>query len=183
MCAFYSYKIFLHPRIKDLTYYLRLDDDSSVLGPTCNDPFAYMHHHNLSYAFRQESPDAGWVTDGMWPLVSNYASRHPGVESQLQQNKWEWPANRRWPGNTWDFGRDANFPSYQTNFDLVKLERFRTPEMLAFLEELASEPRRFYWYRWGASAFSLLSSFFLLPFSFLLLLACFLLPSHRCLAH
>lgn len=163
MCAFYSYKIFSHPRIKDLTYYLRLDDDSSVLAPSCIDPFEYMHTHNKSYAFRLEEDDMGWVTDGMWPFVSNYAARHPAVEHQLSQNKWEWPPGRTWPGK--DYARNVNFPSYQTNFDLVKVPRFRTSEMLAFLEELASDPRRFYWYRWGAFVFPSFLIYF--PLSFL----------------
>ncbi|KAJ6607915.1 glycolipid 2-alpha-mannosyltransferase-domain-containing protein [Mycena sp. CBHHK59/15] len=146
MCAFYSYKIFAHPRIKDLTYYLRLDDDSSVREPACFDPFEYMHVNNKSYAFRYQSPDLGWVTEGMWPFVSNYAQRHPDVESRLRSNDWEWAPNRLWPSN---YGQGANFPSYETNFDLVKVSRFRTPEMTAFLDEIASDPRRFYWYRWG----------------------------------
>ncbi|KAJ6550164.1 nucleotide-diphospho-sugar transferase [Mycena capillaripes] len=146
MCAFFSYKIFSHPRIKDLTYYLRLDDDSYVREPACFDPFQYMHVNNKSYAFRHESPDMGWVTEGMWPFVSNYAKRHPAVESTLDRNNWEWAPNRFWPNN---FGEAENFPSYETNFDLVKVPRFRTPEMTAFLEELASDPTRFYWHRWG----------------------------------
>ncbi|KAJ7114538.1 nucleotide-diphospho-sugar transferase [Mycena crocata] len=146
MCAFYSYKIFDHPRIRDFTYYLRLDDDSYVLEPACFDPFQYMHVHNKSYAFRRESPDMGWVTEGMWPFVSNYAQRHPEVERQLQRNSWEWPPNRLWGSN---FGEGENFPSYETNFDLVKVPRFRTPEMTEFLSELASDPKRFYWHRWG----------------------------------
>ncbi|KAJ7458324.1 glycosyltransferase family 15 protein [Mycena galericulata] len=149
MCAFYSYKIFSHPRIRDLTYYLRLDDDSSVLGPTCLDPFEYMHTSNKSYAFRHFSPDMGWVTEGLHPFVNNYARRHPAVDRQLAKNNWEWPGDRAWPGREEDFGRGANFPSYETNFDLVKVPRFRTPEMLEFFAELASEPKRFYWNRWG----------------------------------
>jgi mannosyltransferase len=148
LCAFFSYKIFSHPRIKDLTYYFRLDDDSYVREPACFDPFEYMHVNNKSYGFRQESPDAGWVTEGMWPLVSNYAQRHPDVESRLDRNGWEWGPNRLWPNN---YGLGMNFPSYETNFDLVKVQRFRTPEMTAFLHELSSDPRRFYWYRWGMS--------------------------------
>ncbi|KAJ7045292.1 glycosyltransferase family 15 protein [Mycena alexandri] len=146
VCAFFSYKIFNHPRIKDLTYYFRLDDDSHITKPACFDPFEYMHVHNKSYAFRHEDPDMGWVTEGMWPFVSNYAQRHPEVESRLDRNGWEWPSNRFWPNN---FGQAENFRSYETNFDLVKVPRFRTPEMTAFLDELASDPKRFYWYRWG----------------------------------
>ncbi|KAF7333269.1 Glycosyltransferase family 15 protein [Mycena sanguinolenta] len=146
MCSFFSYKIFNHPRIKDLTYYLRLDDDSYVREPACFDPFEYMHIHNKSYAFRDSPPDMGWVTEGMWPFVSNYAQRHPDVERKLEENGFDWPPNRFWPLG---FGERVNFPSYETNFDLVKVPRFRTPEMQDFLSDLASDPKRFYWYRWG----------------------------------
>ncbi|KAF8194775.1 glycolipid 2-alpha-mannosyltransferase-domain-containing protein [Mycena galopus ATCC 62051] len=146
MCAFFSYKIFNHPRIRDLTYYLRLDDDSYVREPACFDPFEYMHVNNKSYAFRGDPPDMGWVTEGMWPFVSNYAQRHPDVESTLEHNGFEWPSNRLWPLG---FGVGVNFPSFETNFDLVKVPRFRTPEMTDFLHDLASDPKRFYWYRWG----------------------------------
>ncbi|KAJ7651296.1 glycosyltransferase family 15 protein [Roridomyces roridus] len=149
MCSFYSHKIFSHPRIKDLTYYLRLDDDSSVLSPTCIDPFEYMHVHNKSYAYQHVSPDMGWVTDGLWPFISNYAKRHPSVEAQLARNDWEWPEGRTWPGVESEYAWSENFPSYETNFDLVKVPRWRTPEMQEFLKELASEPRRFYFSRWG----------------------------------
>ncbi|KAK7060023.1 glycosyltransferase family 15 protein [Favolaschia claudopus] len=146
MCAFFSYKIFNHPSIRDLTYFFRLDDDSYVREPACFDPFEYMHINNKSYAFRDDPPDMGWVTEGMWPFVSNYAERHPFVESMLEHNGLQWPPNRKWRLR---FGQGVNFPSYETNFDLVKVERFRTPEMTEFLYELASVPKRFYWYRWG----------------------------------
>ncbi|KAJ6450929.1 glycosyltransferase family 15 protein, partial [Mycena sanguinolenta] len=146
LCSFFSYKIFNHPRIKDLTYYLRLDDDSYVREPACFDPFEYMHVHNKSYAFQDSPPDMGWVTEGMWPFVSNYAQRHPDVESTLERNGFDWPQNRFWPLG---FGQGVNFPSYETNFDLVKVPRFRTPEMQEFFRDLASDPKRFYWYRWG----------------------------------
>ncbi|KAJ6574495.1 hypothetical protein B0H19DRAFT_1063447 [Mycena capillaripes] len=50
---------------------------------------------------------------------------------------------RQDPGMGWvDFGQAENFWSYETNFDLVKVTRFRTPEMTAFLDELARDPKR-----------------------------------------
>jgi len=145
MCAFYSYKIFDHPRIRDLTYFLRLDDDSTIREPVCYDPFEYMHVHNKSYGFRETTPDPPFVTEGMWPFVSNYAQRYPEVESRLTDNNWEWAPKRLW-GN---YGKDQYFPSYDTNFDLVKVAAFRTPKVTAFFNELASDPTRFYWSRWG----------------------------------
>ncbi|KAK7036367.1 glycosyltransferase family 15 protein [Favolaschia claudopus] len=148
VCAFFSHKIFSHPRISNLTYFLRLDDDSHITHPTCIDPFEYMHTKNLSYAFRQEGPRPRVGHRGMWPFVSNYAQRHPAVEETLQRNNWEWPDGRFWPGGD-RFGLGENFRSYETNFELVKVERFTSLEMREFLEELASDPKRFYWSRWG----------------------------------
>ncbi|KAJ7629282.1 glycolipid 2-alpha-mannosyltransferase-domain-containing protein [Mycena rosella] len=149
MCAFYAYKILSHPRITPLTYFLRLDDDSSILPPgTCIDPFEYMHAHNLSYAYREKIDDAGWVTRGMWPFVSSYARRHVGADERMARNGWGWVAGRAWPGGM-EYGEDQNFPSYRTNFDLIKVPRFLAPDVRAFNEELVSDPMRFYWYRWG----------------------------------
>ncbi|KAJ7180559.1 hypothetical protein C8R46DRAFT_1069841 [Mycena filopes] len=46
MRTFYPYKIFAHPRLKDLTYLFRLDNDSSILEATCYDPFECMSTTN-----------------------------------------------------------------------------------------------------------------------------------------
>jgi mannosyltransferase len=51
-----------------------------------------------------------------------------------------------WP----DYGYDERFPSFGGNFEIVKLARFHSPDITAFLEELASDPKRFYTYRWTA---------------------------------
>ncbi|KAJ7110286.1 nucleotide-diphospho-sugar transferase [Mycena crocata] len=136
MCAFFSYKIFQHPRIKDLTYYLRLDDDSFIREPLCFDPFEFMHINNKSFAFRNFLMDAA------------YAQRNPEVENQLLGNGWEWAPDRSENDN---YGHGLEFPAYGGNFEIVKPARFRTPEMTAFLNELASDPGRFYHNRWTDS--------------------------------
>ncbi|KAJ7754469.1 nucleotide-diphospho-sugar transferase [Mycena metata] len=145
MCAFFSYKIFRHPRVRDLTYYLRLGDDSFIQAPTCFDPFEYMHINDKSFAFRVQDMDEGSVTAGMWPFVSDYAYRYPEVEDRLRSNRWSWAPKRLLPG----YGTDVGFPGYGGDFEIVRLARFQTPEVTAFLKELASEPKRFYYSRWG----------------------------------
>ncbi|KAK6997524.1 glycosyltransferase family 15 protein [Favolaschia claudopus] len=145
MCAFFSYKIFSHPRISSLDYYFRLDDDSFIREPTCLDPFEYMHVNNKSLAHRSEGEDWPFVTGGMWQFANKYANDHPDVESRLLGNQWPWLPHRDSP----DYGLDAWIPSYGGNFEVVKLSRFQTPEVKAFLDNLASDPTRFYTYRWG----------------------------------
>ncbi|KAK7048181.1 nucleotide-diphospho-sugar transferase [Favolaschia claudopus] len=145
MCAFFSYKIFNHPRISSLDYYFRLDDDSFIREPTCFDPFEYMHVNNKSLAYRSEDPDYGFVTIGMWQFVSKYANTHPDVENRMLRNQWPWLPNR----DSADYGSDEFIPAYGGNFEVVKVPRFQTPEVRAFLESLASDPERFYRHRWG----------------------------------
>ncbi|KAJ7368732.1 glycosyltransferase family 15 protein [Mycena albidolilacea] len=145
MCAFFSYKIFTHPRIRDLTYYFRLDDDSFIREPACFDPLEYMHATNISFSFREQVEDPDYVTEGMWPFVSAYAQTHPDIERRMLANDWPWLPNRQAP----DYGREASFPMFGGNFEIVKLSRFQTLEATAFLESLASDPERFYKFRWG----------------------------------
>ncbi|KAJ7185540.1 glycolipid 2-alpha-mannosyltransferase-domain-containing protein [Mycena filopes] len=145
MCAFFSYKIFRHPRIKDLTYYLRLDDDSFIREPVCFDPIEYMHVKNQSFAFRFQDTDWQGVTAGMWPLVSDYAQSHPEVEDRMLANHWPWAPKRFQP----DYGKGVGFPGYNGNLELVRLARFQTPEVKEFLDELESNPAGFYHERWG----------------------------------
>ncbi|KAJ7797311.1 hypothetical protein B0H14DRAFT_3887154 [Mycena olivaceomarginata] len=109
-------------------YYFRLDDDSFIHGPACFDPLEYILCHQ-----------------GMWSFVNEYAHAHPDVESRMLSNHWPWQPKRQ----SLDYGKDARFPSFGGNFEIVKLARFRTPDMTVFLESLASDPEQFYNFRWG----------------------------------
>ncbi|KAJ7185560.1 glycosyltransferase family 15 protein [Mycena filopes] len=145
MCAFMSYKVFDHPRIRDLTYYWRLDDDSLLYKPACYDPIHYMHVKQLAFAFRGEGPDQAGVTAGMWPFINEYARRHPAVEARLRANRWPWAPRRLFP----NYGNNTSFPAFGGNFEILKVARFRTPEVAQYLRELASDQAHFYWSRWS----------------------------------
>ncbi|KAJ7754471.1 glycolipid 2-alpha-mannosyltransferase-domain-containing protein [Mycena metata] len=145
MCAFFSYKIFRHPRVKDLTFYFRLDDDSFIQEPVCFDPIEYLHATGKSFAYRAEGEDWQGVTAGMWPFTSNYAQRHPDVEDRLRGNRWPWAPKRNWP----DYGKGMGFPGFGGNFEVVRIGRFQTPEVKEFFRELESDQTRFYYSRWS----------------------------------
>lgn len=150
MCAFFASQIFDHPRLKDVSYYMRLDTDSYIYKPLCYDPVALFHEHNRTYAYRAKTTDPDWVTVGLWNLVDEYARDHADVEHNLQKNGWEWPADRdrsRMEGN--------DFPTYYNNFEIVKLEAFRQPMIRAWLDEIMRVPERIYKYRWGVFFFFL----------------------------
>jgi len=147
MCAFYSYQIFELPRLRDVTYYMRLDSDSYINARSCFDPFERMHTRNLHYAYKQTGADPGFVIRGMWTLIDDYAREHPAMEVQLEQNQWHWPGSRN---KEW-FSEEKDEPigSYHNSFEVVRLDAFRRKDVKAWFDELQSVPERFYKYRWG----------------------------------
>lgn len=146
MCAFYASTIFSHPRLAEVDYYLRLDTDSYIFRPLCYDPISRFHAHNLTYAYRSRTTDPDWVTHGMWALVDEYARKNPDVDATMRQNGWWWPA-----GSDRDHKKMVTeaFPTYYNNFEVVKLDAFREPEVKRWLDEVMSDPMRVFKYRWG----------------------------------
>jgi mannosyltransferase len=146
MCGFFASKIFDLPRLANVTYYMRLDTDSYIFRPLCYDPVARFHERNLTYAYRSGTTDPEWVTHGMWALVDEYARANPDVDATMRMNKWWWPE-----GSNRDHEKMlmADFPTYYNNFEIVKLEAFRRPDVRRWLDEVMSVPERVYKYRWG----------------------------------
>jgi len=146
MCAFFASEIFDHPRLRDVTYYMRLDTDSYIFRPLCYDPFEIFHQRNRSYGYRAALTDPAEVVVGLWDLTDEYAQTHPGIDERMQRNAFPWPNPR-------ERGRmgDRAYPGFYNNFEIVKLDAFRTAEVRAWLEEVKRVPERIYKYRWGDS--------------------------------
>lgn len=157
MCAFFTAPIFNNPRLKDVTYYMRMDTDSLITEPLCYDPFEVMHIRQRSYGYLSVGSDSNQVTVGMWSLFTNYAFAHPAVAEQLRQNKWEWPHRNA-------EGEMVAMPikGYHNNFEIVKLEAFRRADVTAWLNNLMSVPERAYKWRWGMLVFMEVSHLLLL---------------------
>lgn len=141
MIKFYLNDIMHHPRLKDVTYYLRLDTDSYIYAPLCYDPIERMHAHNLTYAFRIQNVDHKDYVQGLADLVDDYAHRHSDVARMMNQNHWTLPP----PGER--VGKD--FPQYYNNFEIVRLDAFRRTDVQAWVNEIMREPERIYKWRWG----------------------------------
>lgn len=61
MCRFYAEQIFTHPRIRLLTYYMRLDTDSFILDPLCYDPIDKLHRSRKVYGYNNIFDDEPYV--------------------------------------------------------------------------------------------------------------------------
>lgn len=149
MCRFYAQQIFFHPRLSNLTYYMRLDTDSFIFNPFCYDPIHRMHQHRVSYTYNRITPDEGYVVRGMWNLIDSYARSHPEVEERLKHNMWPWPAGREtWAekGITYD---GIGVPAYSNNFEIVRIEAFQRKDIVEWTDEIMKDPDRIYSLRWG----------------------------------
>lgn len=179
MCGFFATQVFDHPRLSDVTYYMRLDTDSYIFAPLCDassspsliskhktsasslaqrtrtdmdivDPIARFHARNATYGYRSRTSDPDWVTHGLWALADAFASRHTAVEFRLRANGWSWPSERgQGQESSGTPMKDDDFPTYYNNFEIVKLEAFRRPDVREWLEEVQRDPKNIYKYRWG----------------------------------
>jgi mannosyltransferase len=143
MCSFFSTQIFFHPRLKDLTYYMRVDTDSLFTSPLCYDPIEVIHHRQRSYGYVFIGSEPQWVTSGMWSLVRNYTNTHPSVDKNLRLNNWKW-SHRNENGD-----ESLDFFGYGTNLEIVNLEAFRRRDIREWLDAIESYPEGIYKWRWG----------------------------------
>ena len=149
MCRFYAEQIFHHPRIRNLTYYMRMDTDSFIMKPLCYDPIEHVHHRNRVYAYNRITPDEGYVVRGMWNFIDRYARSHPGVDDQLRRNKWPWPQGRdRWIADGIKYD-GIGVPAYSNNFEIVRLKAFQRRDVVQFIREIMWDPGHIYSLRWG----------------------------------
>ncbi|THH33311.1 hypothetical protein EUX98_g938 [Antrodiella citrinella] len=146
MCAFFASEVFDHPRLQNVTYYMRLDTDSYIFRPLCYDPFEIFHQRKRSYGYRAALTDPAEFVVGLWDLTDEYAKTHVEVEERMQRNGFSWPS----PRERGSMG-EREYPGYYNNFEIVRLEAFRTPEVRAWLDEVKRVPERIYKYRWGDS--------------------------------
>lgn len=141
---YFSAPVFSEPRLKDVTYYMRMDTDSLITEPLCYDPFEVMHARQKSYGYRSITNDIDEVTIGLRTLVHDYTSAHPAVAERMRENKWQWPhLNEEGEMVT------PRILGYNNNFEIVKLDAFRRPDVKAWLDDLTSVPERWLKYRWG----------------------------------
>jgi len=69
MCSFFATEIFSYPRLRDVTYYMRLDTDSLLTAPLCYGPFEVVHTRHRSYGYLATASDPPELSVGLWDFV------------------------------------------------------------------------------------------------------------------
>jgi mannosyltransferase len=130
-----------------------MDPSSLFTSPLlCNDPFDVMYTHQRLYGYLSTKSDLREYTAGLWPFVRNFSRTHSAVDRQLRANNWEWEDEL--PGGE---GETVGFRGYDTNFEIVKLDAFRRPDVKEWLEAISEYPEGIFKLGWGKSLSRLLN--------------------------
>lgn len=87
----------------------------------------------------------------MWNFIDEYARAHAEVEERLRRNAWPWPEGRwTWAGSNETYN-GVGVPSYYNNFEVVKIEAFQRPDVVAWIAAIMADPSHIYSLRWGTS--------------------------------
>jgi mannosyltransferase len=141
--SFFSTEIFSHPRLRNVTYYLRMDTNSILTEPLCYDPFKVMDVRRRSYGYLSIGSGSQEYTEGLSAFVYNYSLAHTAVEQRLRAHNWEWSHQDE------KAVESLQFVGYDTNFEIVKLAAFRHPDVKEWLDAIQSYPEGIYKWRWG----------------------------------
>lgn len=152
MCRFFADQIFKHPRIRSLTYYMRLDTDSYILEPLCYDPIDKVHRAGKMYGYNYIFYDAPYVVRKMWNFIDEYARAHPDIEARLEMNGWYWPEGRQNWAESEETYDGLGVPSFYNNFEVVKVQAFQRPDVVAWIDAIMVDPSHIYSLRWGKSS-------------------------------
>lgn len=142
MCKWFADDIFEHPRLAELDWYMRLDVDSYILAPINYDPFRFLERESKIYGYLTTFYEESRVVEGLGAAVARYLSKQ-GINPTFL-NKF---VNR---DGFW------NLTSFYTNFEVTKLEFWRSANCRSFINFINSE-RGIYLKRWGDAPLHFLS--------------------------
>lgn len=137
MIRFFFKAVFLLPELKNISAFMRLDDDSCLAAITCN-PFSLLSRE-VVYVHNDVVYDKASVCVGLWDLVKQYVEffqvpvRRRRALSDAVVRKGPFRGRVR---------------SFYNNFEIVKMSFFRAPEVRHFTDFVDASGGIFL-YRWG----------------------------------
>jgi len=125
-----------HPRVRELDYYMRMDDDSALLTPFQHDPFSRMAVEGKTYGYYCTCAENPEYTQGFNDFAAEYAAQHKIQPQFVQGGEHFWPKEG-----------DPVTMVYN-NFEVVSVKWWRSLEVQDFVE--AVDRSLGIWHsRWG----------------------------------
>ena len=139
MCRFFLYGLFMHPKMANLDYYWRFDDDSYLTEEVTYDPFAVMEQNGLIYGYRTveaENVRECLGLDLLWNEVKSFAKKEHLSRRHLNRLVANWK------------GKYKGF-NYYNNFEINKVSFWRNHKLYQHFFNTLDQTLGFYKYRWG----------------------------------
>ena len=137
MCRFWFKLVLDIPLVHEYEYFMRLDDDSRIRG-VWFDIFEFMKMKNATYFANIEEADSERGLPGLMELrtlTMNFTEKYRVVPKD--------------PGRlVRAFDIPGHIRLYNTNFDLIKVDFFRRPEVRQW-NDVVDESFGIFKYRWG----------------------------------
>ena len=156
MCAFWFRKIFLQPRMQNVSYYWRLDTDSFIISDITYDVFKFLLKNKITYAFRIHSFE-DCCSHNLIYFLQTYILQNNlsvGVEKDSKWLLYQSPHTAR--SYNQGIAPGKLLQTYYNNFEFVHMPSFRDdPLVWNFTNTIWHDPilHEFgiYKYRWGDS--------------------------------
>lgn len=128
MCRFHTRLVFEHPIMKNVAWYLRIDDDSKILEKIDYDLFKYMDSNHYKYGYLMTTLDDRRCIVGLRSNVTKYFEQNKIMPTHLYQ----WAEDR----------------IIYNNFEIASLDFWRSDEVWKFIEFI-DNTGHIYHQRWG----------------------------------
>ncbi|KAJ2898218.1 alpha-1,2-mannosyltransferase ktr1 [Coemansia aciculifera] len=150
MCRFQSGYLHRHPLLSDLEYYWRIEPDVEYFCDIDYDPFAFMKQNGLKYGWNIALPEFMATIPTLWNTTQQFIHEHP--EHLAPNNLKDWLV---------DGNGNYNGCHFWSNFEIVDLSFYRSPQYQAYFDYL-DKAGGFFYERWGdAPVHSIAASLFL----------------------
>lgn len=158
MCRFESGFFYNHELIKPYDWYWRVEPDVEFFCDITTDPFRYMEENGKSYGFIIMPMDDPATYPSLWKHVKRYTAT-AGIDRKLfggrqtGDNNDNQKPKKNESGSAFelisnDKGKTFNNCHFWSNFEIAKLDFFRSAEYQEFFNYL-DQTNGFFYERWG----------------------------------
>ncbi|KAJ1732702.1 hypothetical protein LPJ61_001925 [Coemansia biformis] len=137
MCRFQSGFVYKHPMLVDLDYYWRIEPDVHYYCDIDYDPFLYMKTNGLKYGWNIAPTEYEPTVRTLWNVTQEFMIRNPDMLPKESMIDWV---------------RDSNGAytrcHFWSNFEIVDLSFYRSPQYEAYFNFL-DRAGGFFYERWG----------------------------------
>jgi len=161
MCRFWFRTIWEKLEIREFDYIMRLDTDSVIHTRFDVDPFLYMHHRNIDYAYLSADSEHAIADRRLWRVTSKFrfAGRQPEFNFRGVHFPDDVTMTKMKEQENLDFIIGPRVPTFNNNFEIDRVAFFTDNQgLLAFTRYIdEEEPFGQFTYRWGDAPLRFLS--------------------------